>query len=275
MWPKNASTTHIATFIGITLILSWTMAIGIHSSPELFGNLAGMLLVIPTMVAVTLNVMHHRDFTKVYQSVLSGTTKKSISFAIFYPLGFIAILALIAYVTGLARFNSENLPDYVDLFLAIISIAFAIIIAFGEEYGWRGFLLPALAKRFGKLKATVFVGLIWALYQMPAIYLIGTSLNSPNSMSMSLLQGAVVFGLSFPLAYCFFLTKGSIIPVLLFRAIWNTANSLILGDAAAQTPTLLIGNLNIISGQGILGLIVIAIAAVWFGKRLLKTPDPT
>ncbi|MFB9324631.1 CPBP family intramembrane glutamic endopeptidase [Paenibacillus aurantiacus] len=39
-----------------------------------------------------------------------------------------------------------------------------MILVLGEEYGWRGFLLPKLTQQLGKLRATVVVGIIWALF---------------------------------------------------------------------------------------------------------------
>lgn len=37
----------------------------------------------------------------------------------------------------------------------------------GEEFGWRGFLLPRLAARFGPLPAIIFVALVWGPWHWP------------------------------------------------------------------------------------------------------------
>jgi uncharacterized protein len=39
----------------------------------------------------------------------------------------------------------------------------------GEELGWRGFLAPTLANRYGWKPASVIVGLIWAVWHWPVI----------------------------------------------------------------------------------------------------------
>lgn len=38
---------------------------------------------------------------------------------------------------------------------------------FPEEIGWRGFALPRMQKRFGPLRATLLLGLLWACWHLP------------------------------------------------------------------------------------------------------------
>ncbi|MEM0463909.1 MAG: CPBP family intramembrane glutamic endopeptidase [Pyrobaculum sp.] len=44
-------------------------------------------------------------------------------------------------------------------------------VAFGEEYGWRGYLTPALARRLGWAKASVAVGVLWGVWHAPVLLL--------------------------------------------------------------------------------------------------------
>ncbi|MEM7115698.1 MAG: type II CAAX endopeptidase family protein [Chloroflexota bacterium] len=57
-----------------------------------------------------------------------------------------------------------------ELLPALIVI---LLISFGEEYGWRGFLLPRLQERYSALVASLILGAVWGLWHFPA-YLIGT-----------------------------------------------------------------------------------------------------
>ena len=41
--------------------------------------------------------------------------------------------------------------------------------ALGEEYGWRGFLQPALIKRYGVMTGLTLTGLVWGLWHAPVI----------------------------------------------------------------------------------------------------------
>ena len=44
----------------------------------------------------------------------------------------------------------------------------ALVIVFGEEYGWRGFLQRRLI-RLGKLRGVLLVGVIWGVWHAPII----------------------------------------------------------------------------------------------------------
>ncbi len=58
--------------------------------------------------------------------------------------------------------------------IAAFSVALVInsLFTFGEEFGWRGYLLPRLAP-LGGLPAAVLVGAIWGLWHAPLIVLDG------------------------------------------------------------------------------------------------------
>lgn len=43
----------------------------------------------------------------------------------------------------------------------------------GEELGWRGFALPRLLRRTTPLRASLFIGVIWAAWHLPAFYVPG------------------------------------------------------------------------------------------------------
>ena len=48
-----------------------------------------------------------------------------------------------------------------------------MVLAVGEEAGWRGFLYPQLKAKFGKRKGLMIGGVIWGIWHWPAIWLIG------------------------------------------------------------------------------------------------------
>jgi membrane protease YdiL (CAAX protease family) len=44
-----------------------------------------------------------------------------------------------------------------------------LIVAVGEELGWRGWLLPVLLKRTARLRAALIVGGVWTVWHMPLL----------------------------------------------------------------------------------------------------------
>jgi uncharacterized protein len=48
-----------------------------------------------------------------------------------------------------------------------------LLISIGEEFGWRGYLLPKLKERYSALLASLILGMTWGVWHFPAS-LIGT-----------------------------------------------------------------------------------------------------
>jgi membrane protease YdiL (CAAX protease family) len=62
------------------------------------------------------------------------------------------------------------------LYSVIPSIIILIIFAgMGEEFGWRGFLLPRLQSRHNALVSSLIIGVLWGLWHIPLYFVKGTS----------------------------------------------------------------------------------------------------
>ena len=55
-----------------------------------------------------------------------------------------------------------------------------LIIVVGEEYGWRGFALPRLQRRYSALVATLIVSAVWWIWHYPGSLIdTGVPLDTP------------------------------------------------------------------------------------------------
>lgn len=99
--------------------------------------------------------------------------------AAFVPMAFMVTIGVIIVVLGLAQLvaPSEPFTALTPLLLTLI-LGLEVFVAFGEEYGWRGYLLPRLLP-LGEIKASIIVGLIWSFWHLPAL-LIGLLYGGQN-----------------------------------------------------------------------------------------------
>ena len=70
---------------------------------------------------------------------------------------------------GLA--DNERAIVYIQPIAAIVSGATASFAAFGEEAGWRGYMMPKIIKLWGVGKAVVIGGIIWGMWHWPLTYI--------------------------------------------------------------------------------------------------------
>jgi membrane protease YdiL (CAAX protease family) len=136
----------------------------------------------------------------------------------------------------------------------------------GEEYGWRGYLLPRLIGIQGKVKATISLSIVWVLYHIPVIYIIAR-MGVGNPVISLLVQASSLFSLAFSFSYCYYISE-SIIAVTIMHAFWNSINTWILGDIFSYKTAMIEGNIFFINGEGFIGLVLGVIPMIIFIKKL-------
>ncbi len=71
--------------------------------------------------------------------------------------------------------GAEAMDAYIKSLLVTIPLAIVvnpimgIVQCFGEEFVWRGYLLPKLSEKFSKQKAVIINGIIWGIWHSPII----------------------------------------------------------------------------------------------------------
>ena len=90
----------------------------------------------------------------------------------------------------------------INLVVTVSTSAFfvALIGGIGEELGWRGVLQPELTRRFGPIRGTLLVGVIWAYWHVP-VNLAGYNDSAHPLLNTLVFFPFVVIAMSFGFAW--------------------------------------------------------------------------
>lgn len=149
-----------------------------------------------------------------------------------------------------------------------------MILALGEEIGWRGFLYPQLKTRFGRRKGWILGGVIWGAWHWPLIWLIGYEYGAAVANS----AGYVGFPVTGMLLFCVVTVVWGILHDWLYEktgSIWVPSVFHGAINAAAALPLLVCltdtGSARLLGPQamGIIAVLpfLIAAAALLFRSR--------
>jgi membrane protease YdiL (CAAX protease family) len=161
------------------------------------------------------------------------------------PVWFIVLALLIAGALGrLPRWSDFGLfSGLPPLPLAAVLLLALLFNGYGEEIGWRGFLLPHLLERYGTVKSALLVAAVWAGWHTPTFW----TIEGYSSMSVPVLIGGFGLGLcagSIVLAHISTRTRASV----LAAAVWHLSYNM----GAATTAS-----------RGIVGAVTTACVQIW------------
>ena len=177
-------------------------------------NISILSVFTPSVVALVLTAITGGRKGVVELFVTQTVRKTAIQWLLISLTGIpaLASLAILTFLDfDIARFHlrtSQLMPQIVVI----------VLIAIGEEYGWRGFLLPRLMKRLNVLYSSIILGLIWGFWHFPA-YLIGTGV--PLEMDFPVFLLWVVLGTLF-ISWIYYYT-GSVLTSILAHISANSA----------------------------------------------------
>jgi uncharacterized protein len=185
--------------------------------------------------------------------------------ALVAPPVFVTMVVLIVQALGLGEFawSQAGLLVYLTLLLKTLpNIPFAL----GEEYGWRGYLLPRLLP-LGEVRATLLVALIWGPWHVPFL-LAGFNYPDVNVWLAFLVFMFTVVALSFAYNWFYVASSGSVLVVALLHQSSNT-----FSDTFWQPPLMSEGSQVAASVVG--GLLMLILVVVVYGlfKRSVRVED--
>lgn len=132
----------------------------------------------------------------------------------------------------IGSFDSSKIARTALLFPVSV-VALALVGGGQEEFGWRGYALPALQERWSALTASVVVGVVWAVWHLPAF-----AFDVPGYTGSFALYTLLTVGLSIVFTWLYNNTGGSILLAMLLHGGVNAASGLaglFVGDPSQVT----------------------------------------
>src|SRR5215831_13076488 len=214
------------------------------------------------------NVSGHRDFIVFepsnVQYVILGHRLQglpNVPVAVLWLLLNLSLWLLIAlaYRRGPVRSLATRaflwIPIFVVPFLPLGQL-FDLPGEFGEEIGWRGYLVRRYAQQ--PLTAAAITMPVWALFHVPVIFFNaqrGHYIQNAMFLASIAVQAVIVQAI--------YLRSHSVWPCTFFHLSWNVWNPLFLGDVYAWSPGFFSGQFWVFNGEGPFGLLLNGAVALW------------
>jgi membrane protease YdiL (CAAX protease family) len=130
-----------------------------------------------------------------------GTRWQLLSYAI--PVLYATVAYGAVWLLGLGAFRAPAGGSLLRTLatLATLGTVMSCTSALGEELGWRGLLVPELAKLTSFTKLSLISGVIWAAWHMPAIFLLNYNAGSTPPLYGAACFFVMVVGISFVFAW--------------------------------------------------------------------------
>ncbi len=213
----------VNSFFAMAILFSWIAVAPLLLVPalpvepfQILGGLAGPTLSAVIVIALTEGRAGLGRFFRRYIQVRAGILWwLAVLFGILIAINLVASAFLgVSILAEFARNIGLIIPTY------LVTLVTGVILGpLWEEPGWRGFALPRLQERYGAVIASVFIGILWAVWHAPG-YLGGWM----TSNFLALLLTCI--GFSILATWVYNNTHGSILLMILLHSSGNAAISI-------------------------------------------------
>ncbi|HKP29957.1 MAG TPA: CPBP family intramembrane glutamic endopeptidase [Gemmatimonadales bacterium] len=212
---QPVSRSALATYLGLTFSLSaifWYLVIAGKGQGQ---PLILYLMWCPGLSAIITRLLFQRNVRG--QGWTPGQPRWLL-LGYFLPVAYATIAYAVVWLTGQGGVDLARFTTPVFTFVVLGSLQ-STLSATGEELGWRGFLVPALAQRFSFTKTAILSGLTWSVWHYPLIILANYNAGTATWWAL-LCFTTMVVGISFAFAWLR-LRSGSVWPAALMHASHN------------------------------------------------------
>jgi uncharacterized protein len=245
----------LGIYFTIVVVLSAAIEGYIIVNPAMDGLIAGLMMV-PVLASVVARLVLREGFSDVSFRFGGRRGWGAIGLALVFPVAVGLVAYGTAWMTGLAGFDAA--PSAAMILPFAVGMIVGLVLASGEEIGWRGYMLTRLIDA-GVPRPVLVGGLIWAFWHVPLV-LGGVYAAGPSPALSAALIVVSITSVGYVISRMR-LETGSVWPAVVLHAAWNR---IIQGpfDGAATGPgaTLWVGE------SGILTALTLVIAAFVFSR---------
>jgi membrane protease YdiL (CAAX protease family) len=262
---------HVIGFVVLAYGLAWaiwaallgpTIKVALQDgrTPEHFTATAAVTLGMyaPALAAVVMRVFVSKEGLRRALGPLPSL-KIGLS-AVLLPLALVLILVAIVAMINIGEPTPGKPMGSLLAILTFVGVPIGTMLAFGEEFGWRGYLLPKLLP-LGEVKAALIVGLIWGPWHLPLLIV---GLNYPEQPITAVLAVFLLSATLLSLLHTrFYVASGySLIAVSLLHGSLNTFSDRLTDQNHLS------GNPLIVSAGGLIASALLA-AGMFITYRVL------
>jgi membrane protease YdiL (CAAX protease family) len=248
--PRGSSQNVISVYLQLTLLFSavpWILIIWSGHLNMGYGLIIPVIMWCPALAALLTSRLLGR---KLGSLGWRWPQPKHLAAAYLVPLAYASVAYGAVWILQLGEWNSEFVssvaeglglngwPTWASFTLAILCMATGgviqnVSITLGEEIGWRGLLVPELAKRMSYTKTSLVSGLIWAAWHSPL--LLFADYNAGTNRWYALFCFTLTcISMSFMLAW-FRLKSDSLWPAVLFHGSHNVFLPIVFDNLTRNT----------------------------------------
>ncbi len=211
---RSALTTFLALTFGSSAIF-WWLIISAGSLRAHGGLYVFALMWCPGLSALATRLVFQRNLRG--QGWRLGAPRW-LALAYVLPLLYATPAYGLVWLTKLGWVDLGGFKTGIVTFVLLGSIQ-SLLSATGEELGWRGFLVPALARSMSFGRVALISGAIWAVWHIPLILFADYNSGTPSWYAVTCFAIMVV-AIAFPIAWLR-LRSGSVWPAALLHASHN------------------------------------------------------
>ncbi len=239
----------VATFFALCLLIAWPFIIlsGYSSAGNMGDGVVSQIfrLVLPIAVAqfspsiaafILVGLRFGRAGIRDLASRMwqRGYATKWLLIAVFLPFAIIGISLILLIGTGmLPRPNFDNTSPLLVFPAYLLFLTLGILIGgISEEFGWRGYLLPILQRRYTAFVSAAIVGTLWAVWHLEpdpavkALFTDGWGVFAGKIGRIWLMHIYHSIALTIVYVWIFNNTNGRLLPMMLLHSSHNALQTM-------------------------------------------------